>query len=291
MSPVSNQVHQRYQQVTVFNHDCPIQSFSAQNQKILLHEPLQYDLTFTPGPDYMYDYEMPSSELKLQLQSQRGFHPAVTTIFVNGERCGACGRGRPQVARWLQEVAWLETFTDKVLLKAGEPQLRPIRGLAARLAKRPELKTLSWLEILPCLRDNKYFLLNTLEHCTRQDAEVIAKNAEEEHLADEEFVIALVKKNGNLLRFASLKLQGKPDVVNVAMKENPNAFGYASAEIRADYPTALWAVSHNGRLLQEVSGDLKANMEILRTALSNNLRAYEFAGGDAKTLRQLAATE
>ncbi|CAE7617895.1 unnamed protein product, partial [Symbiodinium microadriaticum] len=280
MSPVSNQVHQRYQQVTVFNHDCPIQSFSAQNQKILLHEPLQYDLTFTPGPDYMYDYEMPSSELKLQLQSQRGFHPAVTTIFVNGERCGACGRGRPQVARWLQEddVFYEEVLTffasfwadmnpkhREVLLKAGEPQLRPIRGLAARLAKRPELKTLSWLEILPCLRDNKYFLLNTLEHCTRQDAEVIAKNAEEEHLADEEFVIALVKKNGNLLRFASLKLQGKPDVVNVAMKENPNAFGYASAEIRADYPTALWAVSHNGRLLQEVSGDLKANMEILRT--------------------------
>ena len=48
----------------------------------------------------------------------------------------------------------------EVLLKASEPQLRPIPGLAARLAKRPELKTWRWLEILPKLGGNKFFLLS-----------------------------------------------------------------------------------------------------------------------------------
>ncbi|CAE7664066.1 unnamed protein product, partial [Symbiodinium sp. CCMP2456] len=210
------------------------------------------------------------------------------------------------LVRWLQEddvfldevLTFFAPFWDgmdpkhrEVLLKAGEDQLRPIPGLAARLAKRSELKTSSWLEVLPCLRDNTSFLLNTLKHCTRQDAAVIAKHAAGEPLANEEFVKALVKKDGLLLRFASPTLRGKPDVVSLAMNENPCAFGHASEAIRADFKTAFFAVSQRGWLLEKVSGDLKANVEIVRTAVSQNVRAFESAGGDTKWLMQLAATE
>ncbi|CAE7659548.1 unnamed protein product [Symbiodinium necroappetens] len=201
--------------------------------------------------------------------------------------------------KFLEDILLLSATTPdemharlcEVLLKAGEPQLRPIPGLAARLAKRPELKTWRWLQVLPWLGGNKFFLLNTLASCSRQDCIAIGKHATEEFLADEEFVKALVKKNGLSLRFANLRFKGNPDVVRLAMKENAFAFEYASAELRSDLSMALPAVSHDGLLLQFLPEDLKSNMEVIRTAVSNNVRAVEFARGDATELGQLAATE
>ena len=67
---------------------------------------------------------------------------------------------------------------------------------------------------------------------------------------DKGVVLAAVKQNGFVLRYASAELKADKEVVIAAVSQNGEALMYASAELKADKEVVLAAVSHGGCALE-----------------------------------------
>ena len=99
---------------------------------------------------------------------------------------------------------------------------------------------------------------------------------------DKVVVMAAVKQNGRVLRFASQELQRDREVVMEAVKQNGMVLSDASQELQRDRDVVMEAVKQNGRMLSDASQELQGDKEVVMEAVEKCGFALEFA---SETLR------
>jgi len=110
----------------------------------------------------------------------------------------------------------------------------------------------------------------------------VLRFASQELQRDREVVMEAVKQNGMVLSDASQELQRDREVVMEAVKENGWALSYASQELQRDRDVVMEAVKQNGRMLSDASQELQGDKEVVMEAVEKCGFALEFA---SETLR------
>ena len=99
----------------------------------------------------------------------------------------------------------------------------------------------------------------------------------DEFWSDREVVIALVKRSGYALEFASVALRGDAEVVELAIRKSSTAYEYASEELRKRRDLALLAVQGKGFMLRHVPASLRGDRAVVLAAVQQTGNALQFA--------------
>ena len=94
--------------------------------------------------------------------------------------------------------------------------------------------------------------------------------ASEQLRADRTFVMEVVSRDGEALKFASNDLKMDREIVlnSVRSRRTADSLAWAPAVIKCDHEIAFAAVNTHGKALQRVSNNLKADREIVLAAVS-----------------------
>ena len=111
--------------------------------------------------------------------------------------------------------------------------------------------------ILPSLWDNKNFVYAILKHNGR-----MLKHASENLRADKEVVLAGVINHGQDLYYASAKLKADKEIVLAAVNHDGNALRYASESLKSDKDVVIVAIESSGSALEFASESLKSDKEV-----------------------------
>lgn len=106
-------------------------------------------------------------------------------------------------------------------------------------------------------------------------------------LADKEFMLAAVKRDGMALRYAAKNLQKDGDVARSAVEENGCAVSFARSFFD-DKSVMLSAVQSNGLALRFASERLAADRELVLAAVEQTGEALQFAKGGLRSDRGIA---
>lgn len=113
--------------------------------------------------------------------------------------------------------------------------------------------------------------------------------------ANQRWVLAAVKKKGNVLVFAADSLKAHKEVVVAAVSQrvlergSPLALEYATDSLKADKEVVLAAVANHGQALYYATDSLKADKEVVLAAVAQNGDAIEYGNKTAPMLAALAA--
>ena len=114
------------------------------------------------------------------------------------------------------------------------------------------------------------------------------KYASNEVKADRDIVMAAVKQDGYwALRHASVELKSDRDFVLEAVKQDGRALGCASDEIKADRDIVMEAVKQDGSALRFASVELKADRGIVREAVKRDGSALGYASVELNADRDI----
>lgn len=98
----------------------------------------------------------------------------------------------------------------------------------------------------------------------------------ERQKSDREFLLAAVKKNGEVLEYAADERKADREIVLAAVKQDGYALEYASETVRNDRKIVLAAVGQNGMALKYASEAFKKDAEICLVALRQNSGASSY---------------
>ena len=99
---------------------------------------------------------------------------------------------------------------------------------------------------------------------------------------DRDIVLAVVKKNGELLDYACEELKGDKEIVLAAVKQNGHALIWASQDLMGDKEIVLYAVNTCGAVLCFASEKLKGDREIVLAAIKQYGGALLYACEELK---------
>lgn len=89
------------------------------------------------------------------------------------------------------------------------------------------------------------------------------------------FMLAVVRRNGVSLSFASDEVKNDREVVLAALWQRGDALAYASDELKNDREIVLTALKRDGIVLRHASPELQRDHEIIREALKSAWQAIE----------------
>ena len=101
------------------------------------------------------------------------------------------------------------------------------------------------------------------------------------------YVLAAVKYNGRLLRYAGPLMREDREVVMQAVKQDGWALASAAEAFKSDRTVVLEAVKQNGLALKESSDDLKADRPIVLAAVNQNGNALEYASKELRKDKEI----
>ncbi len=123
------------------------------------------------------------------------------------------------------------------------------------------------------LKDDKQFILD-----------------EERIKNDKEVVLAAVKSDAGLLKYASDQLKNDKEIVLVAVKSHAWSLEYASKQLKNDKEVVLAALKTNGNALEYASDQLKNDKEVVLTAVNTSGNSFAYASEQIKTDREFVLT-
>lgn len=97
---------------------------------------------------------------------------------------------------------------------------------------------------------------------------------------DREAVLVAVNQRGHALEYASIELQGNPDIVLAAVRNRWSALQFASESTRNDKEIILTAIVQDGQALQYASKLLQNDPEVVLAALKQKPEALRYASRD-----------
>jgi len=103
------------------------------------------------------------------------------------------------------------------------------------------------------------------------------ERAPESLRADRDFMLQVVRENGEALQYASPDLRRDRGVVLEAVRQNGFALQFAATDLRGDADLVLEAVRQTGLALQFATQDLRSNREIVTEAVRQSGWALEYA--------------
>lgn len=107
------------------------------------------------------------------------------------------------------------------------------------------------------------------------------------HVHEYDVVLAAVRKNGMLLRYASLALRNDPEVVLAAVQKDSSALMYASPQLRNDREVVLAAVQNYGSALHHASKRLQNNKHIAMAAVQTCGWALSYVSAKLQSDREV----
>ena len=99
---------------------------------------------------------------------------------------------------------------------------------------------------------------------------------------DYELILKAVKKNGDVLQFASDDLKNNYNIVMEAVKQNGNTLKYASDDLKNNENIVIEAVKKHGKALRYASDKLKSNYSIVMEAVRQDGYALQYASNELK---------
>ena len=105
---------------------------------------------------------------------------------------------------------------------------------------------------------------------------------------DRQKMLALVRRDGWLLRDASPALRADKEIVLAAVRQAGGALEYASAALRNDREVVMAAVRNDGSALSEASHRLRGDREIVRLAIRDVAHMLREASPELRNDREIA---
>ena len=132
-----------------------------------------------------------------------------------------------------------------------------------------------------------------LELITHDDAQEL-ENVPEHILADKDFMIKAVKRNGFALKYASDELKNDAEVVLDAIEGDVDHFAksleFASDELKDDKTIVMTAVSRYGEALCFASDRLKRDRDVVMAAVDQSGWALEYASDELRNDEEVVLT-
>ena len=134
-----------------------------------------------------------------------------------------------------------------------------------------------------------------LELITRDNAQEL-ENAPEHILADKDFMIKAVKRNGLTLKYASDELKNDAEVVLAAIEGGDvcgyfaEALEFASDELKDDKSIVMAAVSRRGEALRFASDRLRCDRDVVMAAVDQSGWALEYASDELRNDEEVVLT-
>lgn len=150
------------------------------------------------------------------------------------------------------------------------------------------------LEDFPSLQNNAKFILELMEHHP-----INLRYISKELLADKEFILNLLKKNGNILaddkilkygeilKYTSEKLNANKCFMIKAVKQDGLFLQYASEELKNNKKVVIEAVKQNGFALKFASKTLQNNQKVVLIATKDDGRALQYASDELKANKKV----
>lgn len=88
-----------------------------------------------------------------------------------------------------------------------------------------------------------------------------------EHINHYEICLALIKNNGELIRFLDFKYSKDKKLAKIAVEKNGLAYKYLSQELQSDYEIALTALTNDFRIYDYLPNNLKGDAELIKKVL------------------------
>jgi CxxC motif-containing protein len=112
---------------------------------------------------------------------------------------------------------------------------------------------------------------------------------------DKEILMAAVKNDGRVLKYASAELRNDKELVMVAVKNDHGCFGenayeYASSELKKDKEVVMAAVKNRASILEYVNSELKNDKEVVMAAVKNSGSAIQYASEALKNDKEVVMT-
>lgn len=99
---------------------------------------------------------------------------------------------------------------------------------------------------------------------------------------DREFVLSIIKYNGEILKDVSENLKNDKEIVLLAVQENGCALKYASKELQSNKGIVMIAVRSHGFALNYASKELQNDKIIVQIAAINNIVSLKYASEELK---------
>ena len=134
-----------------------------------------------------------------------------------------------------------------------------------------------------------------LELITQDDAQEL-ENAPEHILADKDFMIKAVKRNGFTLKYASDELKNDAEVVLAAINGgdewgcSAKALEFASDELKDDKSIVMTAVSRHSEALCFASDRLRCDRDVVMAAVDQSGWALEYASDELRNDEEVVLT-
>lgn len=108
-----------------------------------------------------------------------------------------------------------------------------------------------------------------------------------EAVKDPNFILHVVKKDGNYLKYASEEIKNNQEIVLEATKNDVKSFKYASDTLKNDREVVYENVKKDGNILFYASDALKNDKKIVLEAVKNNGNSLKYASKELKNDKEI----